>query len=245
MRRSCPKGPQLSGTPNSTDSVHYDVECSGNGECNYRTGSCECYNGYFGHNCARLGCMNDCNGRGECISMRQAARLNDGYLFNRTTEYNQWDADVVFGCKCDYGYTGADCSLKLCRSGIDPRLSSFKYETVTLVCDCSSSNCEGRFKLQFYGEPVKIWLSDGSYGYEVAKALMSAPGMLTNIASHTTSPVSAYNGTEIAPYRKICVQGQVTKTNIKFSRIAGDIPAVSFYANFVSDSNLYFEVDLL
>jgi hypothetical protein len=25
--------------------------------------------------------------------------------------YEQWDADIAMMCYCDYGYTGADCSL--------------------------------------------------------------------------------------------------------------------------------------
>lgn len=112
--------------------------------------------------------MNACSGRGECISLGQAAALNDGFLFNRTTKYAQWDANTIFWCRCDPGFTGADCSQRVCPSGVDPRLTSFKYETVTLVCDCRNAGaCSGKFKFQFYGVQTQTWLSSSSLAYQV------------------------------------------------------------------------------
>jgi hypothetical protein len=32
-----------------------------------------------------------------------------------------WDASKQYGCKCDLGYRGPDCSLKECPSGTDPQ----------------------------------------------------------------------------------------------------------------------------
>jgi hypothetical protein len=31
-----------------------------------------------------------------------------------------WDSFRIFGCKCDDGYTGVDCSLRECPVGDDP-----------------------------------------------------------------------------------------------------------------------------
>lgn len=243
-RRSCPVGPQISQEPNGTDIAHDNAECSGRGVCNYSSGICDCYPGYHGNNCAKLACMNDCNGHGSCISLRQAAVLNDGYLFNRTTVYNQWDSDVIHGCKCDPGYEGADCSLRSCPNGVDPRLSNYLYETVTLVCNCSSSTCSGKFKLQFYGQPTRYWLTSNSKAYEVSGALMTAPNVPTNIEAHTSTPLFSYlnNGSQ---YNKICSEGDVSYTTIDFSRVAGDLPAISFYANVFSAGSLYFQVRML
>ena len=44
-----------------------------------------------------------CSGNGKCLSMRQAAGLH-----GRT--YDNWDAQRVFGCVCDDGFEGHDCS---------------------------------------------------------------------------------------------------------------------------------------
>lgn len=31
-----------------------------------------------------------------------------------------WDASLIFGCKCDEGFSGYDCSLRTCRTGLPP-----------------------------------------------------------------------------------------------------------------------------
>lgn len=31
-----------------------------------------------------------------------------------------WDGNRIYGCKCDSGFTGYDCSLKVCPKGDDP-----------------------------------------------------------------------------------------------------------------------------
>ena len=112
-RRSCPTGPALGTIPYDTDSAHQSMECSGRGSCDYELGMCKCDPGFGGTACDRMECMNKCSGHGECMSLRNAAKSNDGYLYNRTTTYTLWDADVMYGCKCDYGYDGADCSMKM------------------------------------------------------------------------------------------------------------------------------------
>jgi hypothetical protein len=33
---------------------------------------------------------------------------------------NVWDAQSMYGCNCDRGYFGPDCSLKHCPTGDDP-----------------------------------------------------------------------------------------------------------------------------
>ena len=49
----------------------------------------------------------------------QFTRTGDGK--HRGARYDSaWDANYNFGCKCDKGYRGPDCSLKECESGPDP-----------------------------------------------------------------------------------------------------------------------------
>jgi hypothetical protein len=148
-KRSCPVGPQLRGMPFSNDEAHPSAECSGQGVCDYSTGNCRCEAGFAGYNCGKTQCQNDCNGKGQCLSLKSAATENDGYMYNRTTVYSQWDAEMFFGCKCEYGFSGVDCSERVCPSGVDPRLSSQNTETVTLVCDCTDIGyCGGKYKMR-------------------------------------------------------------------------------------------------
>jgi hypothetical protein len=42
--------------------------------------------------------------------------------------YELWDKTLTMGCKCDPGYTGPDCSLKLCRYGVDPLFIPSNYQ---------------------------------------------------------------------------------------------------------------------
>lgn len=54
-------------------------------------------------------CENDCNGHGTCVSMKTNAE-NDPYVLY--TYNTNWDAEKIFGCVCDEGFEGYDCSLR-------------------------------------------------------------------------------------------------------------------------------------
>jgi hypothetical protein len=93
-----------------------------------------------------------CSGHGICKTMRQASKLFNGLTYTRPpVNYNNWDADRIMGCVCDYGYTGYDCSLKQCPKGIDPSVDTApysKYETHIIMCQANS----GYFALQVLGQ---------------------------------------------------------------------------------------------
>ena len=38
----------------------------------------------------------------------------------QATYTDAWDAGLIYGCDCDLGYTGNDCSLRECPSNFDP-----------------------------------------------------------------------------------------------------------------------------
>jgi hypothetical protein len=214
------------------------VTCSGQGKCNYDTGLCECYTGFAGNNCGRTSCLNGCSGYGQCISLRTAAEDNDGYQLNRTTSYDLWDADRIFGCKCDYGFSGPDCSIRTCEYGPDPRLSETTHESVKLVCECEDLVCQGRFKFRFFGVPIRTWLDEFTTMNELVQAIMSAPGIYKETKAISRPPVyvkdRALNDT-------ICVRGETTESVIMFRRNAGDLPPLSFYANDIP-SRVYLQV---
>lgn len=238
-RKSCPTGAAINGIPYGLDLAHKETECSGQGVCDFHTGLCSCYDGFTGHNCARTMCMNDCSGRGRCISIRMAAEENDGFQYSHTTEYNLWDADRIFGCKCDYGYIGTDCSQRICESGVDPRITEVTHETVTLVCDCRYG-CDGRFKLRFMGYAARAWLNQHSTMKELVEVIMNTPGIYKDSGAYSLPPVYVdnYFATDT-----VCVGNTIRKIAINFRKNVGDLPAISFYAN-TFPKVVYFEVSV-
>ena len=59
-------------------------------------------------------CPNDCSGHGKCRLIQDLPNANS------PVAYTLWDTDKIQGCVCDGGYTGADCSQRLCPRGDDP-----------------------------------------------------------------------------------------------------------------------------
>lgn len=139
-RHTCPRGTSWIQVPSArfqgkdTFCTHKkSVECSDKGVCDRKSGQCNCFAGYTGAACQRTECPNDCNGHGVCQSnvkfAEDATRMmqphaygkdNINAVFDYIVTYDQaWDSDLHFGCKCDLGYTGPDCSLKECPSAHD------------------------------------------------------------------------------------------------------------------------------
>jgi len=137
--KRCPRGlswivPAYDGVVTDEYCTHASgAECSDRGLCDRDTGHCECLEGYSGAACQRRACPNDCSGHGVCqssvkfaqdatISMNleefAAEGLNGqyGYLISYDSA---WDSQMSFGCKCDVGYRGPDCSLVECPTGAD------------------------------------------------------------------------------------------------------------------------------
>lgn len=112
---TCPKGAAwISEVVLTANNIHPIVECSNKGKCDYKSGMCNCFNGYEGLACERTVCHNDCNDQGVCFTQRQMAE-------EAGREYSTpWDADRHVGCVCDPGFRGVDCSLRECPSGADP-----------------------------------------------------------------------------------------------------------------------------
>merc|ERR1712146_409120 len=117
-----------------------NVECSDAGTCDRLTGECKCFAGYEGSACQRTTCPNECSGHGTCrsnidfgidfseaVHAQQLATAEDPkkvvspyYDYFLVTYDNAWDSDMQYGCLCDVGFRGADCSLMECPSAEDP-----------------------------------------------------------------------------------------------------------------------------
>merc|ERR1711871_1907489 len=174
--------------PNMTDSrgnplqdtAHYYMECSNKGICDRKGGECECFDGYEGSACQRAACPNDCSGHGTCEHVSTLA-AND---FDNI--YDLWDAELTMGCACDPGYSGADCSSKDCKYGIDPLYvdddSTARVEGVTYKFQTSGNDpsvISGTYALKFYdafGEDYQtIPLKVDANCYTVEDALDGLP----------------------------------------------------------------------
>ena len=133
--RECPRGPAWVDVAIGVDNAHNVAECSNKGNCDYTTGHCTCELNFEGVSCNRMTCELDCNGHGACRSMKfhsEAQTPANGKTFYSYT--NVWDADMIYGCACDEGYTGHDCSIRLCPTGDDPMTSGQVDEVQIVSC---------------------------------------------------------------------------------------------------------------
>lgn len=112
--RMCPKDVAFIGDVVAANDVHPLAECSNKGECDRNTGQCICYKGFEGIACERTACPNSCHNNGVCYTQQELAE-------DAGREYDiPWDAEKMYGCVCDMGYRGIDCSLVECPSSVDP-----------------------------------------------------------------------------------------------------------------------------
>jgi len=174
-QRVCTSGLAWVGIPDSNDSVHRPFsECSNMGYCDRKTGDCKCREGFTGAACEQTLCptaltpeaflnggtdQRVCSGNGRCLSLREVSLLRsyapDSQFTNANeAEYTDWDADRIYGCICDEGWTGAVCSLQTCAEGVDPLLlSSTENEVQLLECQCNRDiGCHGGLYLQLDNE---------------------------------------------------------------------------------------------
>lgn len=150
--RTCPTGRAWVDFATANNVAHGTFVCSNMGMCNPENGRCVCREGFEGHNCARLKCpVNadtsiECSGNGHCMSMRMAAKTQNDVTLFRSIEYTNWEADMLWGCVCNYGWTGHDCSLKTCATGDDPVTNTNTADEIQLI-DCAANG--GTFKIKY------------------------------------------------------------------------------------------------
>jgi hypothetical protein len=129
--RKCLSGKAWGDSPFADGYAHDYVECSGQGECDRKTGECKCNDGFTGDGCRYAACPNDCNGHGTCEFITElaegAATASAGRTHIQYSEFvdvdrtlDGWDNKKARGCKCDPYYSGADCSVRMCPKGNDP-----------------------------------------------------------------------------------------------------------------------------
>jgi len=142
--------------PNPVDSTgkvldntaHYYMECSNKGICDRKSGECECFDGYEGSFCQRAACPNACSGHGTCETIAELAEDEFDNI------YALWDKDMTMGCSCDPGYSGADCSSRMCKYGIDPLYvddeSTARVASSTYIVRPGFDGLDGTYAIKFY-----------------------------------------------------------------------------------------------
>merc|ERR1711959_15025 len=125
--RTCPLALAWVGMATANNVARKNTECSSRGACDRKSGKCKCFPGYSGRACERAECPNNCNNRGRCVTQEQVA-------FEGSKTYSTpWDARKQYGCVCDIGARGPDCSLEECPTGEDVLLS----KGISFGRDCS------------------------------------------------------------------------------------------------------------
>jgi len=189
------------------NSAHAYRECSNKGICDRASGTCACFDGYEGSSCQRQSCPTNsngvCSGHGTCENIRSLA--NDD--FNNI--YRLWDEYSTLGCKCDGGYTGADCSEKICKYGADPlyyddtqniRYANFTYEIYTLA----STTITGNYSIWFQDKTGEAWqtnpISISATCTDVTDALEALPNNVIESGSVLCYQHPTYASTNVPIY---------------------------------------------
>jgi hypothetical protein len=226
-RRSCPKATPWFNTATSNDVARAEpVVCSAMGACDAVSGVCKCYSGFQGRACERMKCENDCSGNGRCVSMREAASTQDDKSLFYTTTYTEWDADRIFGCVCDDGYTGYDCSENTCVRGADPLWPTSKVDEIQTF-DCQATG--GTFRFKFRDEVT------GTIAYDATvQVVQTTLGKLKAI-NLTTVTVSGSSG-------PIC-DADSAEFRITFITDPGDVPTLAVVSNALTGTGVSIALD--
>lgn len=140
-----------------TDNAHKSSECSNMGLCDRATGICQCREGFEGIACERQTCPSRCSNVGECLSLKYYAESKDSGEGTVYTYSNPWDANKIYGCKCDEGYFGIGCTMRFCPMGDDPLTGTVEIspsnplqvnEVQRIICRADG----GSFTLSFRGK---------------------------------------------------------------------------------------------
>lgn len=190
----------------ATDVAHNLAECSNMGKCDRTKGECQCADGFQGPACERMSCPTCTNGR--CISMREAAQIEDNTNFFVSTTYTVWDADKIYGCQCDNGFMGFDCSLRACPTGDDPMTTGQVDEVQHLNCQCDG--CTGTFALTFRRRTT-VNLSPTTTAAELKSALEALDTV------HGVQVSISNSGTQLCP-------AAGATTSITFTHNPGNLP---------------------
>lgn len=167
-----------------------------------------------------MSCPNDCSQHGVCQDMSHFASLKDPGT-GEVYEYSSiWDSDKIFGCNCDKGYFGPDCSERHCPTGDDPLTGTpidpagvQRNEVQSFTCRADS----GYFTLSFRGFTTAVIYYDDTLA-DVKTKLLALPSLTAaDVETTGTAGVCETNGNLV---------------QVRFTQEFGDVPLL------VGDSSL-------
>mmetsp|Transcript_16200 Transcript_16200/g.21465 ORF Transcript_16200/g.21465 Transcript_16200/m.21465 type:complete len:1005 (-) Transcript_16200:194-3208(-) len=216
--RVCPEGPSWFDFARLDDEAHTTwTACSSRGACDVNNGVCECDEIFHGAACEYMSCADDCSGRGQCLTVRSLAeKITEGEFTYGTILNNPttWDADRIYGCLCDEGYTGYNCERRTCPYGDDPNTYGQVKEKQLLECCADGGTFQLSWQSSFYttettppiqwnatAEEVEVALETCSNIDDVEVRFSSTQGLActagpigSQIVSFTELPSPAYVG---------------------------------------------------
>lgn len=237
--RLCPADVAWFGLPSATDTAHLfeSVECSAMGTCDRSSGTCNCISGFKGSACEYLACpgsTNECNAHGACLDMNTLAALATengvvaGYSYgNSPNNPYTWDAFKVFGCLCDAGYSGYDCSQRTCPTGDDPATINQFDETQILAC--TDADLKGTIVLNFR-QAVSAPLSPLATSAQVRAALMAM------VTTDNVYPVGEVSVERLDPTKtdQLCTESG-SQLAVTFLSVHGDLPLITVSSNYIDN----------
>ena len=228
--RTCPQGLQWLGYAAGNEDLHATMaECSNAGDCDRSSGYCKCAAPYSGNACQIIGCppygQIDCKGNGKCMSLKDVGPHKDDLQFTETATYNLWDAERIFGCVCDYGYQGHDCSERTCAWGDDPLdrvyqdLSVTSSRPIEEVQTYTCAGTSGTVVMKIFGF-VTTSIAFNANAATVKAALEAIPAIIgVNVGYNTGSALCAANG------------GPGIVSTFTWTHLPGDVPTLTFPTN--------------
>ncbi|GBG28563.1 Tenascin [Hondaea fermentalgiana] len=177
-----------------------------------------------------MACPNNCNNHGQCVSLKDAARLKDDRNFFREVTYaTSWEATRIYGCMCEPGWYGYDCSKKECPRGDDPMTTGQVDEVQVIDCTCSNT-CSGNFYLSFKGEVAgPISFDDSAANVQAAlEATLQIHGVTVAFTGGTA----------------VCDDDGVS-TAITFTHNPGDLPQLRVAKNDLTTSGATTTIEIV
>jgi hypothetical protein len=196
--------------------------------------------GFTGSKCEFWSCPGSpdlCSSHGQCLDMATLARNSkvNGVFPNPRYSYGltpfnplTWDAFKIYGCQCDEGYTGYDCSLKTCPYGDDPATANQLSERQVITC--RDADLGGNIILR-YKEIDSAPFPPTATTAQVRAALEGLPNI--GVAS-----VENYNGNN---FDSICTTVG-NQFSVTFKTEHGDVPLLQILATGIDSISIIEDV---